>query len=72
MTEEQRVAIPIGGMICDHCVAAVTKALSAQPGVSGVRVNLKKGEAEVTGYSLGLTALKAAIEEQGFDAGDPV
>jgi copper chaperone CopZ len=70
MAEEQCVVIPVGGMTCDHCAASVTKALSAQSGVSGVRVNLKKGEAAVTGRTLNIPALKAAIEELGFDAGE--
>jgi copper chaperone CopZ len=30
-------------MTCEHCVAAVTKALQSLPGVSGVRVDLANG-----------------------------
>ena len=37
--------IKITGMRCGHCVGAVTKALSDIDGVSNVKVDLDKGEA---------------------------
>jgi copper chaperone len=37
--------IQIKGMSCNHCVMAVTKALSGIDGVSNVKVDLAKGEA---------------------------
>ena len=68
----KRVVIPIGGMTCQHCVASVTKALSGKPGVSEVSVNLARGEAMVSGESLDIPNLRAAVEELGFDAGEAV
>jgi copper chaperone len=35
--------IKVNGMTCEHCVAAVTKALQSLPGVSEVRVDLASG-----------------------------
>jgi copper chaperone len=35
--------ITVKGMSCGHCAAAVTKALEALPGVSGVQVDLTSG-----------------------------
>jgi copper chaperone len=39
------VTIKINGMSCQHCVMAVTKALSGIEGITDVRVDLQKGEA---------------------------
>jgi copper chaperone CopZ len=35
--------LQVKGMTCEHCVAAVTKALQSLPGVSEVRVDLASG-----------------------------
>ena len=70
MAEIKRVVMPIGGMTCQHCVASVTKALGAKPGVTEVSVNLSKGEAVIAGQSLDIPGLRAAVEELGFDAGE--
>ncbi len=71
MPEEKSVTIPIGGMTCKHCVASVTRALADLPGVVAVDVNLGKGEARVSGTNLDIAGLRAAIEDLGFDAGEP-
>lgn len=64
------ITIPIGGMSCGHCVKSVTNQLSAMPGVAAVDVSLERGEAKVTGDKLDIPALRQAIEELGFDAGE--
>jgi copper chaperone len=33
----------VKGMSCEHCVAAVTKAVASLPGVSNVKVDLASG-----------------------------
>ena len=44
--EERNMAtIKIIGMSCNHCVMAVTKALSGIDGIGNVKVDLAKGEA---------------------------
>jgi copper chaperone len=35
--------IKVKGMTCEHCVAAVTKAVASLPGVSNVKVDLASG-----------------------------
>ena len=59
--------ISIEGMHCQHCVAAVTEALKAVSGVSSVNVSLEQNNAVVEGASLDDAALKAAVEDTGFD-----
>lgn len=59
--------ISIEGMHCQHCVAAVNEALQAVPGVTSVAVSLENNNAVVEGASLDDTALKAAVEDTGFD-----
>lgn len=66
----ETVTIPIGGMTCQHCAASVVKALSTRPGVTGVAVDLGRGSVEVTGATLDIPALRSAIEDLGFDAGE--
>lgn len=66
---ENTLTIPIDGMSCGHCVASVKDKLSGMPGMTGVEVTLKPGQAVVTGSDLSPDAIKAAIEELGFDAG---
>ena len=72
MAASSKLVIPIGGMSCKHCVASVTGALSSLPGVTGVDVYLEKGLAEITGDDLDVAAIRAAIEDLGFDAGEPI
>ncbi len=58
----------IEGMMCQHCVAHVTKALQSVAGVSAVEVNLKKKTAVVE-YTESVTdeALKTAVVEAGYE-----
>ena len=59
--------ISIEGMHCQHCVAAVNEALQAVPGVISVAVSLESNNAVVEGAGLDDAALKAAVEDTGFD-----
>ncbi len=58
--------IAIEGMHCQHCVGAVKEALAAVAGVTGVTVSLEKNNAVVEGNADD-AALKAAVEDTGFD-----
>ncbi|MFA4957303.1 MAG: cation transporter [Candidatus Methanoperedens sp.] len=67
MTETK---IKIEGMMCGHCQASVTKAISSVKGVSAASVNLAGKEATVT-YDPAKTnvdAIKAVIVEAGYKA----
>jgi copper chaperone CopZ len=62
-----KTVLHIEGMSCGHCVAAVTEALKALPGVASVKVHLKKKTGEVKhDEGLSLEALRAAVAEAGF------
>lgn len=61
--------LQVAGMSCQHCVRAVTKALSALEGVDSVEVTLETGKVVVTGSENMASdeAIKAAITEEGFE-----
>lgn len=59
--------ISIEGMHCQHCSAAVTKALESLPGTSNVAVSLEKGQAQLEAGTNSDAALREAIEDIGFD-----
>ena len=62
--------LKIEGMSCMHCVAAVTKALSAVDGVKEVVVDLDRGEATFQEEQpVDSAALTEAIEKAGYKVG---
>ncbi|MDR1000425.1 MAG: copper ion binding protein [Clostridiales bacterium] len=66
---KQAITLKVGGMSCEHCVKAITKAVGAIEGVSSVKVNLGKGEAAIK-YDesrAALDAIKEAIIEEGYE-----
>ena len=58
----------VPGMSCGHCEAAVVEEISALPGVEGVAVDLESKRVEVSGSPLDDAAIRAAIEEAGYEA----
>lgn len=66
-TPKEAVAIKIDGMMCEHCVKAVTKALSGIDGVTVLSVSLEDGLAKVAvpeGFDT--EKLKAPIKDEGY------
>lgn len=61
------VTLQVQGMSCGHCVKSVEDALK-QAGAQG-KVDLAKGTVDITFNEEKVTieALKAAIEDQGYD-----
>lgn len=59
--------LKIRGMHCEHCLAAVTRALNETAGVDSAVVDLKKGEAAVTGGDLDRSLLEEAVEGLGYE-----
>jgi copper chaperone CopZ len=55
-------------MHCGHCERAVREEVSAVAGVNSVDVDLETKLVTVTGESLDDAALRAAIEEAGYEA----
>ncbi|MHB8773216.1 MAG: heavy-metal-associated domain-containing protein [Syntrophales bacterium] len=63
--------IKIRGMSCQHCVMAVTKALSGIEGVTDVRVDLAAGEATFTEEKpVDRNLIRERIAKAGFDVVD--
>ncbi len=66
----EQTIIKVGGMSCQGCVKNITGVLTGLAGVESAEVALEAGEAKVS-YDpavVGREALKAAIEDAGFDA----
>ena len=59
--------IKVKGMMCQHCVAAVQKAMEAVAEAGEVKVDLEAGKAEWTGDATP-QAMANAVREQGYEA----
>ena len=60
--------IKIKGMSCQHCVMAVTKALSAVDGIKDVNVDLKSGMATYEEIkTVDPEVVAAAIKKAGYE-----
>jgi copper chaperone CopZ len=57
----------VPGMHCGHCQAAVTEELEAVQGVDSVLVDLDSKLVTVSGQGLDDAALRAAIDEAGYE-----
>lgn len=66
MSDSATYRVP--GMSCEHCRAAVSEELSAVSGVESVGVDLETKLVTVSGSSLDDAALRAAIDEAGYEA----
>ena len=53
---------------CEHCVASIREEVSEVAGVEAVDVDLESKLVTVRGSELDDAALRAAIEEAGYDA----
>ncbi len=59
--------IKVQGMTCQHCVAAITRAIQAADGEARVEVDLALGQVRVVS-ALAESELLQIIEEQGYPA----
>lgn len=60
--------VKVKGMSCQHCVKAVTKALSEIAGVANPRVDLEKGEAYFDEVEpVAPEVIKQKIGEAGYE-----
>jgi len=57
----------VRGMTCGHCVAAVHDELVQVDGVTSVEVDLAGGQAVVVGDAVSDLAVRAAVEEAGYE-----
>ncbi|MDR1616640.1 MAG: copper ion binding protein [Syntrophomonadaceae bacterium] len=65
----EKTTLNVNGMSCEHCVKAITQAVTALDGVSDVNVNLGAKTVTIT-HDLAkspLDKIKVEIEEQGYE-----
>ena len=55
-------------MSCHHCVVAITEEVSQVDGVDSVQVDLESKRVEVAGPDLDDAAIRAAIDDAGYEA----
>jgi len=66
----ETVTYRIPGMSCGHCKAAVEGGLQSVAGVVRAEADLETKLVTVTGTTLSDVALRAAIEEAGYEVED--
>lgn len=64
----QTLEYTVSGMSCGHCEAAVKEEVSALEGVGSVDVDLTTKLVVVRGKGLDDAAIRAAIDEAGYEA----
>jgi copper chaperone len=58
----------VTGMVCQHCVSAVSQQIGAIEGVTNVEVDLITGRVSVTSnHALDDAMVRAAIDEAGYE-----
>jgi copper chaperone CopZ len=62
-----KLSYSVPGVSCDHCRAAITHEVELVPGVRHVDVDLESKRVTVTGEPLDDAAIRAAIDEAGYD-----
>jgi copper chaperone CopZ len=64
----ETIAYTVAAMHCGHCERAVKEEVGNVAGVTSVQVDLATKLVTVTGEALDDGALRAAIEEAGYEA----
>jgi copper chaperone CopZ len=67
-SDSSELIYSVPGVSCDHCMAAITSEVSPIAGVSEVDVDLEAKRVRVRGADLDDAAIRAAIDEAGYDA----
>ena len=57
----------VNGMTCDHCVLSVREEVGEVDGVTAVDVDLDSGRMVVSGDGVDDAAVRAAVEEAGYE-----
>ncbi len=64
----QELVYSVPGVSCGHCRAAITEEVAPLAGVASVDVDLDAKRVAVRGAELDDAAIRAAIEEAGYEA----
>lgn len=67
MSPPDQITYSVPGVSCEHCRAAITNEVEQLGGVQSVDVDLDHKRVTVTGQNLDDGALRAAIDEAGYD-----
>jgi copper chaperone len=67
MKNPNELSYSVPGVNCEHCVAAVTGEVEQVAGVESVVVDLESKRVTVTGRSIDEGAVRAAIDDAGYD-----
>ena len=66
-TTEPSREYTVKGMTCSHCVASVREEVTDVAGVETVDVDLASGRLTVTGDDVDDAAVRAAVDEAGYE-----
>ncbi len=67
MSTPSETIYTVQGMTCSHCVASVTEEVTQVAGVKAVDVDLASGRLKVTGDGVDDAAVRAAVDEAGYE-----
>jgi copper chaperone len=67
MTTAQTIVLSVPAMTCDHCEHAIRSEVGDVVGVTAVAVDLDSKTVTVTGDSVSIAAVVAAVDAAGFD-----
>jgi copper chaperone len=70
MSSETTHTYVVEGMTCDHCRASVSEEVSEIAGVESVEVDLDSGRLEVSGPAVSDDAVRAAVEDAGYEVAE--
>ena len=63
----EQLTYSVPGMSCGHCRAAILGEVEKVAGVSAVDVDLESKQVTVAGSDLDDAAIRAAVDEAGYD-----
>ena len=67
MSSDVQRTYSVPGVSCEHCVRAVTEEVGQVAGVESVVVDLDSKRVTVSGEAIDDGAVRAAIDEAGYD-----
>jgi copper chaperone CopZ len=67
----QTITYSVPGISCAHCKAAITAEVTQIDGVDTVDIDLDRKFVQISGENLDDAALRAAIDEAGYEAVQP-
>lgn len=67
MSTTTELSYTVPGMSCEHCRAAITAEVEKVAGVTAVHIDLAAKDVTVSGTDLEDAAIRAAIDEAGYD-----